>query len=105
MKAFAIPIALFIILLCIPLDATTVWEMTGGVYRLELTTFDCGGALTTGSVYWHYFAFGQTEGVGSLSELSGSTYEMDIGVLPIPIPEPVVFGMALLTFCFIRLQQ
>lgn len=104
MKAFAVSTALLLLLMCIPLHAMPAWEMTGGVYRLELTTFDCGGALTTGSVYWHYFAFGQTEGVGSLSDISGTTYDMDIGVLPIPIPEPALIGIIIVICYLIRLR-
>ena len=77
------------ILGCCFSTASLTTEMTGGVYRIELSTFDSGGALSTGSVYWHYSALGQTEGVGNLTELSGSTYAMGIGVLPQPIPEPL----------------
>jgi len=77
------------ILGCCHVSASLTTEMTGGVYRIELSTFDSGGALSTGSVYWHYSALGQTEGVGNLTELSGSTYAMGIGVLPQPIPEPL----------------
>ena len=62
-------------------------EMTGGLYRVELSTFDNGGAVSTGSVYWHYGAVGQTEGVGSIANSLGALYAVDVGVLARPIPE------------------
>ena len=95
---------LLLLLFSVPVFAFPIAEMTGGVYRLELTTFDCGGALTTGTVYWQYFAFGQTEGVGTLTELSGSTYGMDVGVLPQPVPEPalIYFALAMCYFVYSR---
>ena len=87
-------------LLCLSAPAAVTGEMTGGVYRIELSTFDNGGAMSTGAVYWQYSAVGQTEGVGSLVELMGSTYAADVGVLPRPIPEPAGLTLAGVLICF-----
>jgi hypothetical protein len=71
-------------------------------YDVPLAEFDNGGAMSTGGVYWHYGAVGQTGGVGILTN---SQYFLEVGVLARPIPEPAGWFAPLVCLAALLCEQ